>query len=89
MAKESQVSVAGALRMDSLLTTINKKFSTKNTRRKKVTLFYFDYRDSLFGKEKLPCDHPNLSLVEGDIRSMDINSMDGSTKWLRHLLQNG
>ncbi|MBH11250.1 MAG: hypothetical protein CMG74_13040 [Candidatus Marinimicrobia bacterium] len=53
MAKESQVSVAGALRMDSLLTTINKKFSTKNTRRKKVTLFYFDYRDSLFGKEKL------------------------------------
>ena len=31
----------------------------------------------LFGKEKLPCDHPNLSLVEGDIRSIDINSLKG------------
>ena len=54
---EEQVSVYGALRMDNLLKQVNASkggpISKYAKRRKRVTLFYFSYMLSLFGKEKL------------------------------------
>jgi hypothetical protein len=56
-ASERQVSVHGALRMDNLLKLVNSgkcgAISEDKGRRKRVTLFYFPYSLSLFGKEKL------------------------------------
>ncbi len=55
---EGQVSVHGALRMDNLLKQINAGNGELNSkdknRRKKVTLFYFPFQMSLFGKEGQP-----------------------------------
>ena len=56
-ASEKQVSVHGALRMDNLIKLINSgksgAISKDKGRRKRVTLFYFPYSMSLFGKERL------------------------------------
>jgi surface carbohydrate biosynthesis protein len=56
-ASEGQVSVHGALRMDNLIKLVNSgkcgAISKDKGRRKRVTLFYFPYSMSLFGKEKI------------------------------------
>jgi surface carbohydrate biosynthesis protein len=56
-ASERQVSVHGALRMDNLLKQVNAgkggPISKYEKRRKCVTLFYFPYSMTLFGKERL------------------------------------
>jgi hypothetical protein len=46
---EDQIAVCGSLRMDSFINKINSKTSKQN-KRKKFTLFYFEYSDTLFGK---------------------------------------
>ncbi len=53
MANDDQVTAAGALRMDSLIKMINGPKIVNKNKRKQVTLFYFDYKDSLFGKKRL------------------------------------
>jgi len=54
---ERQVSVHGALRMDNLLKLVNSgkcgAISKDKGRRKRVTLFYFPYSKSIFGKRRL------------------------------------
>ncbi len=56
-ASDRQVSVHGALRMDNLLKLVNSGkrgiINNGKGRRKRVTLFYFPFSMSLFGKEKL------------------------------------
>lgn len=54
MVSDPQITVAGALRMDYLIKMLGRSPSRANKReRKRVTLFYFDYRSSIFGKTKL------------------------------------
>ena len=47
--KSSQVTVAGALRMDGLINKINKSSTSTDNKRKKFVLFYFPHNMSLFG----------------------------------------
>ena len=57
---DSHASAYGALRMDYLQKQITagngRPISKCKNRKKRVTLFFFDYRQSLFGKEKLAED---------------------------------